>query len=73
LASFISLLVNDEQWEVRRFSGDYYHRRPGRSVWLPGVPPDSSIEEIENAYARLVATAGKEPPSDKAHDEGRPR
>lgn len=42
MASFVSLLVNDEHWEVRR---GYYHRRPGRTMWLPGIPPEANIVE----------------------------
>jgi hypothetical protein len=55
MAAFVSLLVNDEEWEVHRFSGGYYHRRPGRTVWLPGISPEADIEEVDKAYDRTWA------------------
>jgi hypothetical protein len=64
--SVVRVVVNDEEWHVRRIEGMLYHRRPNREVWLPGIPPGSNPEEIETAYARLEITAPK------ASQEGRP-
>ena len=73
MSSFISFLVNNKQWEIRRFSGEYYHRRPGHSVWTPGIPPDASVEEIDTAFARLELRPGKKPLRDTDDDEGKLR
>jgi hypothetical protein len=73
MPSFISLLVNDEEWEVRRFSGEYYHRRPNRTVWLPGIPPQADIEQVDKAYERLELRPGNQPLHDTDSDEGRSR
>jgi hypothetical protein len=47
----VSVVVNREPWEIRRLDEEgWFHRRPGRTMWLGGLPPGASIEEVEAVY-----------------------
>jgi hypothetical protein len=47
----VSVMVNGEPWEVRRFDEEgWFHRRQYSTVWLGGLPSGASIEEVQAAY-----------------------
>jgi hypothetical protein len=48
-----TIVVNDEEWHVRRIEGMFYHRRPHRTVWLPGIPPESTVEQVDDAFSKI--------------------
>jgi hypothetical protein len=73
MASFVSLLVNDEQWEVRRFSGESLPSATKPHGVLPGIPPQTDIEQVDKAYERLEVRPGNQPLHDTDSDEGRSR
>jgi hypothetical protein len=52
----ITIIVNQEPWEVRRFDVEgWFHRRPYSTIWLGGLPPGANIDEVETAYDNAVS------------------
>jgi hypothetical protein len=56
----VSIMINGERWEVRRFDIEsWFHRRPYSTVWLGGLPPGACIEEVEAAYVDVSGDVAK--------------